>query len=175
MKKFLMFLSMAMLCVLPFILKTNVKDTTYAVSTKQEQSTNDDKKWDKEDLKELFAYVGVGIGGIGTALSVAIPIYIKIKKAQIDLKDATTGLTNAREKNKKLAEELEFSKNEQRREKSEFIQKLKSYDETFLSMSKKLQEIESICKLGFINNKELVAKGIATEISKVGQDEEIKK
>ena len=37
-----------------------------------------------------------------------------------------------------------------------------------------LNRIEEICKLGFVNNKELVSKGVANLISKVGENEEHK-
>lgn len=168
MKKKLLFgiLIGAMLCALPFCLKTKKTESAYAVSTEQEETVQDNK-WTKEDFKEIFAYVGIGAGGVGTALAFYIPIYVKLKKTQKDIVEAKTGITSEKKDNEDTSQRL-------KQQKLDYEKSMKHTDEMLSSMNNKLKEIEQICKLGFINNKELVTKGIATTISKVGQDEEHK-
>ena len=146
--------------------KTKKTESAYAVSTEQEEIVQD-KKWTKEDLKEIFAYIGIGAGGVGTALAFYIPIYVKLKKAQKDIVEAKTGITSEKKDNEDTSQRLE-------QQKLDYEKSMKHTDEMLSSMNKKLKEIEQICKLGFINNKELVVKGVATTISKVGKDEEHK-
>lgn len=161
----------AMLCALPFVFKAN--KVAYAVGTEQVQITEEDK-WTKEDTKEILSGVAVGAGGVLTALGVFVPIYVKIKKAQNDLTSATTGLTTERKNNEDFAKRLEKSENESRKQEIEFRNALKSNNEQIEKMFNTLNRIEEICKLGFVNNKELVSKGVANLISKVGENEEHK-
>ena len=172
MKKKLIFTAIfgAMLCVLPFVFKVN--KVANAVGTEQVQVA--EESWTKEDTKEILSGVAVGVGGVLTALGVFVPVYKKIKKAQNDLTSATTGLTTERKNNEDFAKRLEKSENESRKQEAEFRSALKSNNEQIDKMFKTLNRIEEICKLGFVNNKELVSKGIANLISKVGEDEEHK-
>lgn len=175
MKKKLLFgiLMGAMLCALPFCLKTQNSESAYAVSTEQDEVVQDNK-WTKEDFKEIFAYVGIGAGGVGTALAFYIPIYVKVKKAQKDIFDAKTSITSGYKNNEDTSKSLAETEQILKQQKQDFEKSMKHTDEMLSSMNKKLKEIEQICKLGFINNKELVSKGVATTISKVGQDEDHK-
>ena len=162
-----------MLCALPFCLKTTNTESAYAVSTEQEEIVQD-KKWTKEDIKEIFAYVGIGAGGVATALAFYVPIYVKVKKAQKDIVEAKTGITSEKKNNEDTSKSLAETEQRLKQQKLDYEKSMKHTDEMLSSMNKKLKEIEQICKLGFINNKELVTKGVATTISKVGQDEEHK-
>lgn len=175
MKKKLIFLGVigAMLCALPFVFKAPKANFAHAVNTEQEEVVKDDK-WTKEDVKEILGYLGIGAGGVSTALAFYIPIYLKVKKAQKDIVEAKTGIVSEKKNNEDVSKKLEESEKNLKQQKHDFDKSMKHTDEMLSLMNKKLNEIEQICKLGFINNKELVSKGVATTISKVGQDEEHK-
>ena len=150
----------AMLCALPFAFKANMK-TTYAMSEQSAEQVVDSKKWTKEDFKEILGYVGAGIGGVATGLATYLPIYLTIKKAKKKLDEATEG-ANTENKNTgdliKRIEEVEI--------------RLDKHTKTIEEIHNATKNTERICRMGFENNNELVSKGIANEISKVGNEDE---
>lgn len=172
-KKFMLIIAMAMLCALPFVFKAKNINKTHAVTTAEETVVEEDS-WTKEDTKEILGYIATGAGGVLTALLFAVPIYLKIRKAQNGIIEANTGITSERQNNESFAKRLEESESYLKKQEYEFHQALKANEEIIKEMSKELIAVKEICKLGFINNKELVSKGIATAISKVGQNEEHK-
>ena len=171
MKKFIFIAILGvMLCVSPFLMKSN--KVAHASNVEQTQVT--EEKWTKEDTKDILESFAVGVGGVLTGLSVFLPVYKKIKKAQSDLTDATTGIKTERKENENFAKKLEKTENNLRKQETDFNDAIKNTKEMLEKMTKKLEEVESICKLGFVNNKELVSKGVANLISKVGENEEHK-
>ena len=171
MKKFVFIAVLGvMLCVSPFLMKSN--KVANAVATEQVQV--EENTWTKEDTKDILENFAVGVGGVLTGLGVFIPVYKKIKKAQNDLTTATTGIANERQENENFAKKLAKTENNLRKQENDFNEAIKNTKEMLEKMAKKLEEVEDICKLGFVNNKELVSKGVANLISKVGENEEHK-
>lgn len=173
-KKILFLLAGAMLCALPFVLKPKTNMSASASTIEQEQVQVEEEKWTKEDVKEILGYVAVGAGGVGTALAFAVPIYLKVKKAKDAILEANDCVHNEQKNNTDFAKRLEVSESYLRKQDYEFQKAMKHNADMIEAMLKELSIVKEICRLGFINNKELVSKGIATTISKVGQDEENK-
>lgn len=121
----------------------------------------------KSSFDETLELVFVGAGSVGTALLVLIPIFTKIKQAGNLIEIATSNCSNQNENNQAIVSDIEKLKSEQE-------ETIKKQNEIILSLSTELNNIKTILKLGFINNKELVSKGVADEIAKVGGNDENK-
>lgn len=121
----------------------------------------------KSSFDEALELVFVGAGSVGTALLVLIPIFTKIKQAENLIEIATSNCSNQNENNQAIVSDIEKLKSEQE-------ETIKKQNEIILSLSTELNNIKTILKLGFINNKELVSKGVADEIAKVGGNDENK-
>lgn len=150
----------AMLCALPFAFKLNVK-TTYAMNEQSAEQVVDTEKWTKEDVKEILGYVGAGIGGVATGLMTYLPIYLTIKKAKKRIDEATEGVSAENKNNSDLIKRIEVIEDG-----------LDKYTKTIEEIHNATKNTEIICRMGFENNNELVSKGIANEISKVGNKDE---
>lgn len=150
----------AMLCALPFAFKLNVK-TTYAMNEQSAEQVVDSEKWTKEDVKEILGYVGAGIGGVATGLMTYLPIYLTIKKAKKRIDEATNGVNAENKSTADLVKRIE-----------KIEDKLENYNKTIEEIHNATKNTEIICRMGFENNNELVSKGIANEISKVGNEDE---
>jgi prefoldin subunit 5 len=172
-KKILFILLGAMLCALPFIFNAKTKTSAHASSVKEEVEV-ETQEWTKEDTKEILAYVATGASGVATALAFAVPIYLKVKKAKDAVIEAKNGICEEKKNSKEFADRLDKSENYLKKQDHEFQQALQRNAEIIDKMSAELAVVKEICVLGFINNKELVSKGIATQISKVGHNEEHK-
>jgi hypothetical protein len=164
----------AMLCALPFMFKTKKINSAHASTIVQEEVYKEDKNWTKEDVKEVLTYVAVGAGGVATALSFSIPIYLKIKKAKDAIVSTNKQICAKDKENKESEDNIKMSESYLRKQDREYQKALQHNTELIEDMRKELSMVKEICKLGFVNNRELVSKGIATAISKVGQDEEHK-
>lgn len=173
-KKMLLIFAGAMLFALPFVFKTKTIKSAYASSVVQEEVQSKENSWTKEDMKEVFTYVAIGAGGVATALSFYIPIYIKVKKAKDAIDDSNKQISAKDKENKETEDNLKMSESYLKKQDREYQKALQKNTELIEDMRKELSIVKEICKLGFVNNRELVSKGIATAISKVGQDEEHK-
>lgn len=121
----------------------------------------------KSSFDEALELVFVGAGSVGTALLVLIPIFTKIKQAENLIEIATSNCSNQNKNNQAIVSDIEKLKSEQE-------ETIKKQNEIILSLSTELNNIKTILKLGFVNNKELVSKGVADEIAKVGGNDENK-
>lgn len=116
----------------------------------------------KKSFDEALELVFVGAGSIGTALVVLIPIFDKIQKSHRLIETATniTGTQNS---------ELEKLVKEFKEQKLNYEKNVSKQSQEIQEMKQVLNNVKDICKMGFVNNKELVSKGIASEIAKVGE------
>lgn len=116
----------------------------------------------KSSFDEALELVFIGAGSIGTALVVLIPIFDKIQKSHRLIETATnnTGTQNS---------ELEKLVKEFKEQKLNYEKVVSKQSQEIQEMKQVLNNIKDICKMGFVNNKELVSKGIASEIAKVGE------
>lgn len=119
----------------------------------------------KSSFDDALELVFVGAGSVGTALLILIPIFTKIKQAGNLIEIATSNCSTQNENNQAIVSDIEKLKSEQE-------ETIKKQNEIISSLSTELNNIKTILKLGFVNNKELVSKGVADEIAKVGGNDE---
>lgn len=110
----------------------------------------------------------MGAGGVLAGLALFLPTYIKIKKAKSAIDMATSNSSTENTRNEVIFNSVK-----------KLEDKLTAREKTLDKREKQLEDIEratqnmvEICKLAFTNSNELVSKGIADKIAKVGEENE---
>ena len=115
-----------------------------------------DVAWKEYLENEIIPNAVVVLTAIGTIMLAAMPVISKISTAVNKFDKATKDVNSTVTNN---------GKNEQ---------KIASLEERLGKIETAVQNTEEIVRIGFCNNDELVKKGYAKEIAKVGQDNEEK-
>ncbi|MBE6656260.1 MAG: hypothetical protein E7609_05280 [Ruminococcaceae bacterium] len=126
----------------------------------------------EEKLIPNVVFIATTIGALYVA---STPVLTKIKAALENFKKATDGVCATAEKDKALTQEMRtiFSDNTVL---YDGLCKMKeSLEEDRAEMREGLNKINTVVKIAFCNNRELVEKGFAAEIAKVLADKEAKK
>lgn len=157
-KKYWLFAVIAVMCavIIPFCnLKKGVTVNAESNITSEETVTTVEKpQWQIYLEENVFPQLIATGTSISILLSVLFPIINKVKKASDRFKNATNDVEGTVKENKKLKKEIEELKAE------------------VLTIKEKTINTEKIVKIGFSNTEELVNKGIAAEIIKVGSEDE---
>ena len=126
----------------------------------------------KASFDEALDLVFVGAGGVGAGIIAFIPIFSKINAV-------TTNTDSQNQRNTEILSDFEDMKTKFQEQQKEFDKQQKEFAEVvnkqkqeITELKEQLSDVFSICKLGFINSKELVSKGIANQIAKVGVKDE---
>ena len=131
------------------------------ISTVKEYSPEDFKQVIENDIIPWITLALSAVLGIYVSIS---PILIKIKKTS-NIFDRSSGkLDEAKETTEKANKELKAAKAEIEALRKEFKAVKDGYDQMYSSLS----NIEEIVRIGFENSDELIIKGYANEIAKVG-------
>nr|DAL67680.1 MAG TPA: hypothetical protein [Caudoviricetes sp.] len=113
-----------------------------------------DVAWQEYIEEKLAPNIVVALSSIGTILLAATPIISKVSSAVEKFKKATKDVNDTVENN---------GKNESR---------IARLEERLGAIETSAKNTEKIVRLGFCNTNELVAKGYANEIAKVGGENE---
>lgn len=147
-----------------------------AVEEQPSKETTEEKDWTAWVKEELVPYAVLAISAIGTIIIGVSPILAKVKKASDKFKDATNDVNGTKENGEKSIQMIEsFSKNTEAKLQGiaeDFSQKVKNFDERLTRIEQASANAEKIARIGFCNMEELVQKGYAAEIEKVGKSDE---
>lgn len=104
------------------------------------------------------------------------PILVKVKKASDKFKEAAKDVNDTAKNGDENAKKIEAFTSEASAKlqgvADEFTDKIKSLDERISRIEQSSQNTEAITRIGFGNMEELVQKGYAAEIEKVGKNYE---
>lgn len=158
-KKYLVFAVIAVVicaAIIPFCsLKKGVTVNAESnVASEETVTTVEKPQWQIYLEENVFPQLIETVTYISVLLSALIPILNKVKKASDRFKNATNDVEGTVKENKRLKKEIEELKAE------------------VLTIKEKTVNTEKIVKIGFSNTEELVNKGIAAEIIKVGAEDE---
>lgn len=156
MKKLLLslILSLGAISLFSFVKMQNIAITS-ASGTENVEVVQESKTDYLKD--EILPQIALGISCMGTALTVYIPIYIKMKKASNLIHcetDKSTALYNELQTTTKKLEERE--------------KEIKILKEQVSETRKMVEETNKMVALGFGNMNELVSKGVAKDIADIG-------
>ena len=166
MKKKLWCIGVALFCCLIFGVIAKPNNVAYAITEETEAQESVENK--KFNWKELLDYAAVGAGGVATALSFGIPIFVSIKKAKKNIEQVADLSREESSKHSKIIDD--FKNYEHKLEEKE--KELKEYENTLKELNLAIKRTERMCKIGFSNMKELVQNGTARNIIIVGGEDE---
>lgn len=139
----------------------------------QPSAESDWGAWVEEELVPSIVLVVSGALTIYIAIS---PILVKVKKASDKFKEATNDVNCTAKNGDENAKKIEAFTNEASAKlqgvANDFMEKIKSFDERISRIEQSSQNTEAITRIGFGNMEELVQKGYAAEIEKVGKNDE---
>jgi len=146
----------------------------YAAESEEttETTTNDD--WGEWVKQELVPYAVLAISAISTIIVAVSPVLAKVKKASDKFKEATSGVNdtklNGDESIKKIETFVKQTEEELQGVVDDISNKFKAFDERIEKIEQAATNTEQITRIGFGNMEELVKKGYAAEIEKVGKN-----
>lgn len=131
------------------------------------------REYTPEDWKavideQVVPWVTLVLSSILTLYITISPILVKIKKTSDRFDNSSDKLDESKAVAEKAKKQLESAQAEVESLKAEFKEVKDGYDK----MVRSLSNIEQIVRIGFENSDELVKKGYAHEIAKVGKDNE---
>jgi soluble cytochrome b562 len=97
------------------------------------------------------------------------PVLYKIKKTSDTFDKASDKLDKSQELTEKAKKQLKSTQDDIMKLEGEFAEVKEGYKQMITSVS----NIEKIVRLAFENNDELIVKGFANEIAKVGSEDEV--
>lgn len=128
-------------------------------------ATKGDVSWEEYLETQLIPNAVLAMSGTGSLVLVAMPIISRVNQALEKFTGATKDINTTADNGERQHKELEKIKEEFRDIATELKQEVKNS----LEISK---NTEKMVKLGFCNIDELVKKGYASKIGKVGQNED---
>ena len=131
-----------------------------------------DVAWKEYAETKLIPNITLALTTIAALATAALPIISKVNTAVGKFGKATEDINDTVEKGR----HTEGSLDEQNRRISKFDERFDSleqkFDERLSPIAKSTDNTEKSVRIGFCNTDELVRKGYATEIEKVGADDE---
>lgn len=128
----------------------------------------------KIDWSKWIDYAFYGAGAVTAVALTIAPIWDKISKAKSSIDIATSNTTKQNEENANIAKNIQNLQEKASKNEEDLSKLINEYNQTTKELKEELMNVREICKLGFVNTKELVSKGVATEIAKVGVKDESK-
>lgn len=128
--------------------------------------------WQEYVETKLIPNVTLALSAISALCVAALPIVSKVQIAVSKFEKATGDVNATVEKDKSVVQTIE----EYKTELNNLITELKTLkgdvEASIAPVKKKVENIEKVVHIGFCNNEELVKKGYAHEIEKVGEEDE---
>ncbi len=126
--------------------------------------------WQEYFETKLIPNVVIVISAIGSLSVVALPIISKVQLALEKFNKATTDISLTVENGKKTDDTLTCYDNKIATFNERFNLLETKLDNTLIPLITNINRIDEVCKIGFCNMDELIQKGYATEINKVGNN-----
>lgn len=118
--------------------------------------------------EQVVPWVTLAVSSILSVYIAISPVLYKIKKTSDRFNNSSDKLEKSQEVAEKAKKQLKEAQNDVQSLKAEFAEVKEGYKQMISSVS----NIEKIVRLGFGNSDELIVKGYAHEIAKVGSENE---
>lgn len=141
-----------------------------------EEQPSEETDWGAWVKEKLVPSIVLVVSGALTIYIAILPILVKVKRASDKFKEATKDVNNTAKNGDENAKKIESFTSEASAKlqgvANDFTDKIKALDERISRIEKSSQNTEAITRIGFGNMEELVQKGYAAEIEKVGKSDE---
>jgi soluble cytochrome b562 len=119
--------------------------------------------------EKVVPWVTLAVSAVLSIYLAISPVLYKIKKTSDTFDKASDKLDKSQELTEKAKKQLKSTQDDIMKLEGEFAEVKEGYKQMITSVS----NIEKIVRLAFENNDELIVKGFANEIAKVGSEDEV--
>lgn len=147
-----------------------------AVEEQPSEEVTEGKDWAAWVKEKLVPAIVLVVSGALTIYIAISPILVKVKKASDKFKEATKDVNDTARNGDDNAKKIEAFTTEASAKlqaiSDDFTNKFRAIDERISRIEQSSQNTEAITRIGFGNMEELVQKGYAAEVEKVGKNNE---
>lgn len=129
------------------------------------------QEWRGYIEEKVVPVVLLAVSAVTTALAALLPVLGKIKEGSTAFQEAKEDLKEATKKSKEARETVKETRKSVMKEYDVLRGEFKGVKDGYEEMKESLANIESILRLAFENTDELIRKGCANRIAKVGKED----